>query len=431
MIETKNDILHVGGIPITDLAKKYSDPFYVYDGDAIEQKMRDLRLLLPRQVEIIYSMKANPNASLVALFGELADGLDVSSGRELQVALWSGVSPDRIFFVGPSKSEQEIEEAVRSRIGCLIVESERELGHANRIAERLRLSVQVALRINPAFDAVGAKLKMGGTARQFGIDEERIEQVVHASESLAAISLIGLHAYVGTRILDWNTAVTNTREILGLALRVHQLTGLQLKFVDIGGGFGVAYFPGEHPFDLQRFAQEARPVVEDFSRLMPDTRIVMELGRFLVAEAGVYVTQVRYTKNSRGQKFALVSGGMNHHQATTSIGSIVKNHFPIKILNKVERPAEENVFVCGPLCTPGDVLGRMVHLPLVEEGDLIGILNSGAYGMTASPLEFISHSWPREILVYRGTDYLVRRAPDLEEVLKYQPLAALRSYTAA
>jgi diaminopimelate decarboxylase len=429
MIETKNNILHVGGIPITELVKKYSDPCYVYDGDAIEQKVRDLRLLLP-QVEIIYSMKANPNASLVAMLGELTDGIDVSSGRELQMALRAGVPGDCLFFVGPSKSEQEIEDAVRNRIGCLIVESERELRHANRIADRLGLSARVALRVNPAFDAVGSKLKMGGTARQFGIDEEWIDQAIHASESLPAVTLAGLHAYVGTRILDWNTAVTNTREILGLALRVHQRTGLQLELVDIGGGLGVAYFPGEHSFDLQQFAQEVAPVLDDFSRQMPDTRIIMELGRFLVAEAGVYVTQVRYTKDSRGQKFALVSGGMNHHQATTSIGSMVKNHFPISILNKMEQPATESVFVCGPLCTPSDVLGRAVHLPPVEEGDLIGILKSGAYGMTASPLEFISHSWPREILVYKGTDYLVRRPPDIEEVLKYQPLAALRSYAA-
>jgi diaminopimelate decarboxylase len=431
MIETRDGILHVGGIAITKLAEKYSDPFYVYDGAAIEQRLQDLKVLLPKQVEIIYSMKANPNSSIVALLSECANGVDVSSSREMQVALRSGFPSRQVFFVGPSKSEQEIEDAIKNQIGCLVVESERELTSANSIAERLGLSVRVALRVNPAFDSAGSKLKMGGTARQFGIDEEQIDQVIRNSQGLPAVSVIGLHAYVGTRILDWNVAVYNTREILNLALQAHKRTGLELELVDVGGGLGVAYFPGEHAFDLHRFAQGVAPVFDEFSQRLPGARIIMELGRFLVAEAGIYVARVRYVKSSRGLKYALVSGGMNHHQATTSIGGMVKYHFPMKILNKMEQPAAESIFVCGPLCTPSDVLGRAVRLPPVEEGDLVGILASGAYGMTASPLEFLSHSWPSEVLVYQGTDYLIRRPPDLDEILKYQPLAPLKSFAAA
>jgi diaminopimelate decarboxylase len=431
MIETRNNILHIGGFAVTGLAQKYPGPLYIYDGDAIEQRFQELKSLLPSWIEVIYSMKANPNASIVALLSAYANGVDVSSRREMQVALRSGFSPSNVFFVGPSKSEEEIEEALQHQIGCLVVESVRELTHASRIAERNGLIARVALRVNPAFDSVGSKLKMGGTARQFGIDEEQIEEVLRISSGLPAVSIIGLHAYVGTRILDWKVAVHNTQEILDLAERVHTRTGLPLELVDVGGGLGVPYFSGEQTFDLHKFAKEVGPVFERFSERLPQTRVVMELGRFLVAEAGVYVTEVRYTKTSRGQKYALVSGGMNHHQATTSIGSMVKTHFPMKILNKMEQPAAESVFVCGPLCTPSDVLARAVELPPVEEGDLIGILKSGAYGMTASPLEFLSHSWPREVLVFKNADYLIRRPPDVDEILRYQPLAPLNSCAVA
>lgn len=428
MIQTLNNVLHIGGVPITELAGKYSDPLYIYDGDLIEQQIKDLKALLPDQVEILYSMKANPNSSIVALLSEFAQGVDVSSSGEMQVAIRSGFLPRQIFFVGPSKSDLEIADAIEKQIGCLVVESERELVRANDIALRLGLPVRVALRVNPAFDSAGAKLSMGGTARQFGIDEEQIESVIQRCRNLPGLTIIGLHVYVGTRILDWNVAARNSQEVLNLAVRIHENTRLELQLVDVGGGLGVPYFPGEHSFDVRRFAEAVCPAFNSFSQRMPGTRIVMELGRFLVADAGVYVARVRYIKTSRGQKYVLVSGGMNHHQATTSIGSMLKHHFPMQVLNKMEENPAESVLICGPLCTPGDVLGRAVKVPLIEEGDLVGILKSGAYGMTASPLEFLGHSWPREVLVYKRNDYLIRRPPDLEDVLRYQPLAPIREF---
>jgi diaminopimelate decarboxylase len=427
MFRPKNGILHIGGISVCKLAEKYPGPFYVYDGDAIELQMARIKSLLAEGVEVIYSIKANPNASIVALLSTVADGVDISSLREMQVALLAGFTPAQIFFVGPCKSQEEIEAAIRTGIGCLVVESKEELLAAERIAGRLARPVNVALRLNPAFDATGPRLKMGGAATQFGIDEEQAGDVIAACKSLSNVHITGLHAYVGTRILDWPVAVRNTKEILDLALRIQDAHGLELKLVDVGGGLGVPYFPGEESFDFERFAAEVNPVFCRFQALMPGVRLVMELGRFVVAEAGVYVSQVRYIKTSRGKKYVLVSGGMNHHQATTAISSIVKSHFPIKVLNKIDAPALSPVAVCGPLCTPNDVLGRLVELPDVEVGDLIGIMNSGAYGMTASPLEFLSHSWPNEVLIYDGVDHLVRRSPTLEESLQLQPLVRVKS----
>jgi diaminopimelate decarboxylase len=418
MLEIHDGILHIGGLSAPALAEKYGEPLYVYDGDAIEDRVRTLRSLLPQRVELLYSMKANPNPAIVELLSGLTDGVDVSSLREMAVARRSGFDPDRIFFVGPSKSKTELGEAARLRIGCLVVESAHELALVDRIACELGTTVNVALRVNPDFEVSGSKLKMGGAPRQFGIDEEQIPDVIDASRDLDSVRLIGLHCYVGTRILDWQVAVRNTQEILSLAARVSERTGLDLRLVDVGGGLGVPYFPGEHSFDLKSFAAGASEAFHAFAERRPGTRIVMELGRFLVGEAGIYLTKVRYVKRSRGHKFVLVSGGMNHHQATTSVGSIVKSHFPIQVVNRMEPCAVEPAFVCGPLCTPADVLGRAVELPeQVEPGDLIGILNSGAYGLTASPVEFLSHAPPGEVLARDGRDYLIRRPPAPEEFL--------------
>jgi len=427
MLQTRNGVLHIGQTSICDLADKYPDPFYVYDGDAIEQQMCRIKSLLARGVEVIYSLKANPNLSIAALLSTCADGVDVSSLREMQVALGAGFSPAQIFFVGPGKSLQEIESAVQANIGCLVVESRDELQQTDRIASRLGKRANVALRLNPALEASGGRLKMGGAPTQFGIDEEQAGEVIVWSRSLRNVRIIGLHVYMGTRILDWAVAARNTEEILKLTARFQESYGLELELVDVGGGLGVPYFRGEQPFDLERFAKEVNPAFARFQQSFPGVRLVMELGRFVVAEAGIYVAKVRYVKTSRGKTYVLVSGGMNHHQGTTSVGSVLKDHFPIRVLNKMDHAAASPVVVCGPLCTPADILGRAVGLPPVEAGDLIGIMNSGAYGLTASPVEFLSHRWPGEILVYGGEDHLVRRSPTLSESLQFQPLVRVKS----
>jgi diaminopimelate decarboxylase len=426
MFCVRNGVLHVAGVSIATLAHKYPGPFYVYDGDAIELQITRIRTALSAGVQVFYSMKANPNASVVALLSTLADGVDVSSWGELQVALHAGFAPSQVLFVGPSKSHEEIEGAIRAGIGCLVIESKAELFLADRIAARLGEIVNVALRVNPAFEAGGSRLKMGGASTQFGIDEEQLGDVIVSTRKLTNVRVIGLHAYVGTRILDWSVALRNTTAILELALRMQEQFKLELRLVDVGGGLGVPYFQGEQPFDFDRFIAEVNPIFREFQTAVPGVRLVMELGRFIVAEAGVYVSEVRYLKTSRGKQYALVSGGTNHFQATASVDSILKRSFPIKLLNKMENGAVSPIVVCGPLCTPADVLGRGVDLPAVEVGDLIGVLNAGAYGMTASPLEFLSHAWPSEVLVYQGTAYLVRKPPSISDVLRFQPLIRVK-----
>jgi diaminopimelate decarboxylase len=431
MIETVGQDLVIGGVTATELVDAWSEPLYVYDAGMIEDRCRRLRALLPDNVRILYSLKANPSLSLVAFLREFVDGADVSSVREMYTAAQAGFSEDRMFFVGPSKSREDLAEAVHSRIGCLVVESEEELHLADGIARAARIRLRAALRVNPAFDAAGPRLKMGGASRQFGIDEEELDGVIARARDLEWAPIAGMHAYVGTRILDWAVAVRNTREILDLARRVQERSGVQLDIVDVGGGLGVPYFPGEGEFDLDAFCAEAAELFEKYSADFPKSGIVLELGRFLTAEAGVYITRVRYVKHSRGQKYVLVGGGINHHQATTAVGSMVKHHFPVEVLNKMNSPKDEPAFVCGPLCTPGDTLARGVALPRVEPGDLIGIMKSGAYGLTASPLAFLSHEWPKEVLVYQGRHHLIRQSAGVSDILRDQFLVSVRGAEAA
>jgi len=427
MIRTKGQDLSIGGVTAAELVETYSEPLFVYDAEVMEERCRRLRALLPEHIRLLYSLKANPNLSVVAFLRNLVDGADVSSLREKYIAARAGFRPESMYFVGPSKSREEVSDAVRSGIGCLIVESEGELQLAESVARDEQNRLRVALRVNPEFETAGSRLKMGGAARQFGIDAEEIEGVIDRARSLEWTSIVGLHAYVGTRILDWHVAARNTREILEMARRIQENTHIELEFVDVGGGFGVPYYPNETEFDLEAYATEASQVFQAYRAAMPKTAVVIELGRFLTADSGVYITRGRYVKRSRGQKFVLVSGGMNHHQAATGAGALVKHSFPVEVLNKMDWPKEEAAFVCGPLCTPADMLARGVMLPNVVPGDLIGILKSGAYGLTASPLAFISHGWPKEVMVYKDRHYLVRDGGQVDDVVRDQPLIDIAS----
>jgi diaminopimelate decarboxylase len=412
--------LCIGDIHVTTLVEKYGEPAYIYDAEVIQRQYERLRSVLPDQVEVFYSMKANPNLSIVSFIKNYAQGAEICSLHELHVAHNAGVPPERMIFVGPSKSEQELAETIRRQISCLVVESEGELRLVDQIAGALHRKPRIALRVNPAFDAGGSKLKMGGSARQFGVDEEGVEDVLRLAASLTNAKLIGIHVYLGTRILDHEVAWKNTHYVLEMARRLEEAIGLEFELIDFGGGLGVPYFTGEQDFDLSSFGHSLRAFFAANENWVRRKRFILESGRYLTAESGVYVTRVRYVKRSRGQRFVMTSGGMNHHQATTSLGTLIKNHFPIEVLNKLTWPKNEDAQVCGPLCTPGDVLGKSVPMAEVEPGDLIGILKSGAYGLTASPVDFLSHAHPAEVMVYKGQDALIRQRTGVTEALRGQ-----------
>jgi diaminopimelate decarboxylase len=335
------------------------------------------------------------------------------------------VAGEDIIFLGPGKSRAELTACLDLGVYAIVCESFGELAAIDELAGERGMTAPVALRVNPSFQVKGSGLTMGGRARQFGIDEAQLLATPDLAERHPSVRLMGVHAYMGTRILNADAVADNTERILDLAERLSVALGFPLDLVDVGGGLGIAYFDGEDDLDLAVLAARVNPVVGDFATRHPGTRLVMELGRYLTAMAGTYVIRVEYTKTSLGERFAVADGGTNHHMAAVGIGSFAKRNFPMLLLNRIDDPALESWHVTGPLCTPNDTLGKKVALPPVRPGDLIGVLRSGAYGPSASPVLFLSHGHPAEVLVHRGQPYLVRERDCPEDLLRQQRLPDL------
>lgn len=418
----------VQGIPVSEIAEHYGTPLYIYDGEALAQRYSALRDALPPSLHIFYSVKANPNVSICALFKHLGAGAEVSSEAELATARWAGVAPENIVFVGPGKSEHELRTCIREGIHAVVCESLEELRQLDGLAgvEGVRSRVQALLRVNPDFDVKGAGLTMGGKPRQFGIDVAELRRRRDLVAELRNVQVRGIHVYVGTRFLDHADIVQNTQRVLSLARALSDELDIPLMTVDVGGGLGVAYFEGENDLDFTSLTAGLKAAVDTFSEQEPHCRIVMELGRYLTATAGTYVVRARYLKESMGERFVITDGGTHQHMAGAGIAGLVKRNFPIRSLSRYDEVGDDTYTVTGPLCTPGDVIGRRVKLPSVLPGDLLGVERSGAYGPTASPVLFLSHGFPAEVLVHDGVPHLVRARDSVEDMLAKQRLIKLQ-----
>ncbi|MGW2708051.1 type III PLP-dependent enzyme [Streptomyces sp. NPDC001356] len=418
-----SEVFEVQGLSVSRLAEEFGTPLYVYDGAELTSRFRDLRERLHPALEVFYSLKANPNVSVCALLHRSGARAEVSSLTELVTARRAGVAPHDIIFLGPGKSAAELAACLDADIHAIVCENLDELALIDRAARERGVTARVMLRVNPAFSVKGSGLTMGGKPRQFGMDEE---QLLAAGPGLAgrygAVRLVGVQAYLGTRILGEDIVVDNTRRILDLAERLAERIGFPLQTVDVGGGLGIAYFDNEKDLDVAELTTRLNPVVEAFHARHPGTRMIMELGRFLVAASGTYVTRVRYTKTSMGENFAVTDGGTNHHMAAVGIGSYVKRNFPMAALERLDEQPTEPWNITGPLCTPNDVIGKKVPMPPLRAGDLVGVQRSGAYGPTASPVHFLSHGYPAEVLVLDGTAHLIRERDDSEAMLARQRL---------
>jgi diaminopimelate decarboxylase len=415
----------VQGITIAELAETYGTPMYVYDGDALRGQYQGLRDVLHPDVEIFFSLKANPNIAICAALHSFGVGAEVSSMAELETARRAGVPADRTIFLGPGKSGQELRACLAGGAGIIVCESFGELDLLNDLAHQWGVVQPVLLRINAAFSVKGAGLSMGGKPRQFGIDEEQLLADPDLLRRWPNLRVTGTQTYMGTRILDENVIAQNTAKIFELAQRASVRLGFPLETVDIGGGLGVAYFEGERDLDPKVLADLMNPIIADFRIASPHTKIAMELGRYLTAPAGIYVVRVRYTKTSLGERFAVADGGTNHHMAAVGIGSFIKRNFPVSVLNRADEAPSDPWNITGPLCTPNDTLVKAVLLPPVQPGDLIGVFRSGAYGPSASPVLFLSHGHPAEVYVADGRHYLVRERDTTEDLLRKQHLPVL------
>ncbi|WP_300628274.1 diaminopimelate decarboxylase [Pseudomonas sp.] len=417
-------------VPYQWLADKVPTPFYAYSATQIKADFAELKRTLPQDIDYFYSLKANPNKALVGLLHEAGAGCEVCSLAELEIALRQGVPPGEIIFVGPGKHINELTQCCIAGIKAVVVESIEELLLLNDIAAGLEVIQRIALRINPDFSGEKAKLVMSGKARQFGIDEQLLPQAFALLGQLAHLRLAGIHVYLGTRILDWQALVNNTQNILTLAATLQKTHGANFEFVDVGGGFGVRYFDKEKALDLAALGGALLPVINDYRRDFPQCRIVIELGRFLIARAGIFVTRVNYLKPSREEWFAVCDGGANCHGSAAGINSLIRRNFPMARLGPSRQDAQRRYQVTGPLCTPTDLLGENVMLAELRSGDLIGIAHSGAYGASASPVGFLSFGHPAEVLVEQDQAFLIRTADSVDTLLAPQVCQRLSLHNA-
>lgn len=415
--------LRMSGLSVRSLAEKYGTPLFVYDRSVLDAKWNQLRAALPARFSISYSVKANPNRAFLEYFLEKGAGLEVASQGEFHQALAAGCPAERILFAGPGKTEAEIEFVLARGIGEIHIESPREAERVIAISRRLGKRACVAVRVNPASEVQGGAMRMGGKPAAFGVDEEALDSVLDPLLGSDAVEFRGMHIYIGTQILDHAILVSQYAHGLEVARRIVKRIGHPLATLDFGGGLGIPYFSNEHELDIvalrEGLAKLFAPIEKD-----PDfagTKFMVEPGRYLVGEAGVYVARVTDIKISRGKKFLICDGGMHHHLAASgNLGQTIKRNYPVAILNKLDRPAAGAVEVAGPLCTPLDVLARNAELPEVEVGDLIGVFQSGAYARAASPLGFLSHPAPPEVWVEKGESRLIRRRGEVDDYLRDQ-----------
>jgi diaminopimelate decarboxylase len=416
--------LRVEGVPIGRIIADHKTPLFVYSEQVLDAKWRVLRKALPPEFAIYYSIKANPNPILAGLFVAKDCGLEIASAGEFTLATRAGCAANKMLFAGPGKGADELEGVLLGGIGEIHLESLMEADRVGEICRRIGRRARVAIRVNPGADAQGGAMRMGGKAAPFGVDEEQLPGVLDQVESIDGIDLQGLHFYLGTQILDSAVLIRQYRHALQVSREATLRLRRPLGVIDFGGGFGIPYFSGETELDLERLGRELEAMVQEIrgDPAFAGTRLVIEPGRFLVGEAGIYVTQVRDVKISRGKKFVVVDGGMNHHLAASgNLGQVIKRNFPVAVLNRLTEQPQETVDIVGPLCTPLDVLARDIELPRTEVGDLIGVFQSGAYARTASPLGFLSFPTPAEVLVEDGELRLIRRRGTYEDLLNDIP----------
>ena len=412
--------LLLGGQRVSTLLARFGSPLFVYDSSVLDRRLQQLRQTLPDRFQIYYSVKANPNQAILRRMLARGCGLEIASIGELHQALAAGCSPDRIVFAGPGKTEAELSEAVNCHLGEVHVESLREGKLLAGIAQRASRRVRISLRVNPSEAAQGGAMRMGGRAPPFGIDEEQLPGVVEELLREPSLHIAGLHLFVGTQILDADVLAAQYQVGLAIARRLAEQLRRPLETLDFGGGLGVPYFAGEEPLDLQRLRSRLDELMASIAgeAAFASTQFLVEPGRFLVAEAGVYLARVLDVKRSRDKTFVVTDGGMHHHLAASgNLGQTIKRNFPLVVANKLDQPAAGKVEVVGPLCTPLDVLARQFEAPAVEPGDIVAVLHSGAYARTASPLGFLSHSSPAEVLVGDGQARLIRRRGRPEDYL--------------
>ncbi len=400
------DELLIGGLGVRELTRRFGSPLYVYDQRLLDHRYRLLSEALRGFAQVAYSVKANPQPQVAACFVRQGAPLEIASGGEFRLACAAGCEPGDMLFAGPGKGRDELHETIAAGIGEIHLESFEEITLCAEIAAALGRTVPVAVRINPVAAAQGGAMRMGGKPAAFGFDEEQLSEVVASVSRHPRLRLEGLHLFAGTQVLQADVLLQQWRHGLELARTLAALLQRPLVRIDLGGGLGIPYHAAQTPLDLQAVQAGAAALAafKQADPLLAPSALLVEPGRWLVGPAGVYLMTVRAVKRSRGQRFVICDGGMHHHLAASgNLGQVIKLDYPLLAATQLApHAAYEPANVVGPLCTPLDTLGRQTALPEVQAGDILAVLQSGAYGLSASPVGFLSHPMAAEVMVCEG-----------------------------
>lgn len=402
--QTAHGRLLCGKLPLTDWLDQQaspSTPAYVLQLGTVNAQIAALRAMLPSRIHLHYAVKANPHPALLRHLADQVDGFDCASREEMQRV--ADIAPNRLAhtsLAGPAKSDDELRFALDHGI-LIYAESAQELDRLAQIAAQSQQITgenkiaRVGLRINPPFELKGAGMKMGGGARPFGIDSEQIPAVLQAMAQRSAwkkhLDWQGFHLFSGSQNRDAQSLAQALQAGWALMQTLAEHSASPPRHLNLGGGFGVPYHINDTPLDLSALAEPLQTIAEQAQKRWPNATLNLELGRYLVAPAGIYLTRVVERKISRGKTFLLCDGGLHHHLALSgNLGQILRRNWPLIAVDHLNQPASDTVDLAGPLCTPLDVLGQNQTLPPLDSGDVIAVLQSGAYGLTASPQGFLS-----------------------------------------
>ncbi|MBA4045463.1 MAG: pyridoxal-dependent decarboxylase, exosortase A system-associated [Erythrobacter sp.] len=391
--------LVIGGRHVSDLvAEAGRTPLFVYSRELLDTRVAELRAALPKRIRLNYAVKANPHLAVIGHMAPLVDGFDIASSGELGLCMAVGIDPARISFAGPGKRDDELEAAIAVGV-TLNCESEGEGARALAIGERLGKAPRIAIRVNPSFTMTGSGMKMGGGAKQFGVDAERVPALARDVIAQGA-EWRGLHIFTGSQALNAEAIIEAQGKVLDLAAELAEVIGYGLPKLNMGGGLGIPYFPGDTPVDLPRVGAALTERMTNLPPVLADTELCMELGRYLVGEAGVYLTRIIDRKVSHGVTYLITDGGLHHQLAASgNFGTVVRRNYPSAIATRYSAKATEAVNIVGCLCTPLDRLADNAAMPEAQVGDLVAVFCAGAYGATASPSAFLGHGPAAEILV--------------------------------
>ena len=373
-------------------------PLFVYSRSLIARRVTRLRVAMPTRLGVHYAVKANPYEPLLESMADLVDGFDIASTGELAIVRAAGIATTRVSFAGPGKRDAELEAAIAAGV-TLNLESLAECRRALAIGERLGLAPKLAVRVNPIFDLKGSGMKMGGGAKQFGIDTEKVPEVIRTILASGA-EWRGLHIFAGSQALDAAAIIETQRQTLALAAQLAEEVGTPLPACNLGGGFGIPYFPGDSDLDIEAIGAALGERFTALPQVLENTEFCIELGRWLVGPAGVYLTRIVDRKESHGEVFLVTDGGLHHQLAASgNFGTVVRRNYPVAIASRFGAPVEEEASVVGCLCTPLDRLADKAGFPRAEVGDLVAVFCAGAYGATASPAQFLGQGPAKEMLI--------------------------------